>query len=61
MESQPQNPEFRINPESFHPCIINLISAMCTYLFHNPLSSFENMFKIVKRSVICLPKPYVHE
>ena len=22
MESQPQNPEFRINPENFHPCII---------------------------------------
>ena len=21
MESQPQNPEFRNNPESFHPCI----------------------------------------
>ena len=20
MESQPQNPEFRINPEIFHPC-----------------------------------------
>ena len=20
MENQPQNPEFRINPESFHPC-----------------------------------------
>ena len=20
MESQPQNPEFRINPEYFHPC-----------------------------------------
>ena len=20
MESQPQNPEFRINPEHFHPC-----------------------------------------
>ena len=20
MESQPQNPEFRKNPESFHPC-----------------------------------------
>ena len=20
MESQPQNPEFRINPENFHPC-----------------------------------------
>ena len=22
MESQPQNPESRINPENFHPCII---------------------------------------
>ena len=22
MESQPQNPEFRNNPENFHPCII---------------------------------------
>ena len=22
MESQPQNPEFRINPENFHPCCI---------------------------------------
>ena len=21
MESQPQNPEFRDNPENFHPCI----------------------------------------
>ena len=20
MESQPQNPDFRINPENFHPC-----------------------------------------
>ena len=23
MESQPQNPEFRIIPENFHPCILN--------------------------------------
>ena len=21
MENQPQNPEFRINPENFHPCL----------------------------------------
>ena len=21
MESQPQKPEFRINPENFHPCV----------------------------------------
>ena len=22
MESQPQNPKFRFNPENFHPCIV---------------------------------------
>ena len=27
MESQPQNPEFRINPENFHPCLF-LISQL---------------------------------
>ena len=26
MESQPQNPEFRINPENFHPCITVFIN-----------------------------------
>ena len=24
MKSQPQNPEFRFNPENFHPCIFKL-------------------------------------
>ena len=24
MESQPQNPEFRINPENFHPCSLHV-------------------------------------
>ena len=33
MESQPQNPEFRINPENFHPCnqhnkTLTLVSSM---------------------------------
>ena len=23
MESQPQNPEFRINPENCHPCLLH--------------------------------------
>ena len=23
MESQPQNPEFRYNPENFHPCYMS--------------------------------------
>ena len=26
MESQPQNPEFRNNPEIFHPCLIAYIA-----------------------------------
>ena len=25
MESQPQNPEFRINPENFHPCVLGAV------------------------------------
>ena len=29
MESKPQNPEFRINPENFHPCPI--YRSMCPY------------------------------
>ena len=26
MESQPQNPEFRNNPENFHPCTVDRFS-----------------------------------
>ena len=28
MESQPQNPEFRNNPENFHPCIALLYNRI---------------------------------
>ena len=31
MESQPQNPEFRINPENFHPCKHWLSQDICLY------------------------------
>ena len=31
MESQPQNPEFRINPENFHPCRQWEISVLLAY------------------------------
>ena len=27
MESQPQNPEFRINPEKFHLCISSMVTV----------------------------------
>ena len=33
MESQPQNPEFRVNPKNFHPCIVNI--SLKTNLFQN--------------------------
>ena len=28
MESQPKNPEIRINPENFHPCDVFLSSSV---------------------------------
>ena len=28
MESQPQNPEFRINPENFHPCLSAMVFTL---------------------------------
>ena len=34
MEGLPQNPEFRINPENFHPCI-------CCLSFETLVSSFN--------------------
>ena len=36
MESQPQNPEFRNNPENFHPCTSSsigvFIGGYCEYM-----------------------------
>ena len=32
MESQPQNPEFRINPENFHPCSCIISAIGCLIL-----------------------------
>ena len=26
MESQPQNPEFRINPKNLHPCVTQVLA-----------------------------------
>ena len=36
MESQPQNPEFRINPGNFHPC------SQCAQLFQKDIPISEN-------------------
>ena len=35
MESQPQNPEFRINPENFHPCIIYIVYILHRVIMYN--------------------------
>ena len=42
MESQPQNPEFRINPENFHPCICDCISWL---LFQHAYLNYVNEMK----------------
>ena len=44
MESQPQNPEFRINPENFHPCRI------CKH--GHLLEAFAHMQQVPKSCVL---------
>ena len=36
MESQPQNPEFRINPENFNPCIDSITTTILTNFHLTP-------------------------
>ena len=44
MESHPQNPEFRINAENFHPCSTSLYQcSVCRTLFSKISSSFEKI------------------
>ena len=64
MESQPQNPEFRNNPENFHPwsvfCrIYNRKSLFTTLLtghqYTSPNENFENSYP-----KICISKTVLH-
>ena len=34
MESQPQNPEFRNNPENFHPCFTEFLLKLIRNAHH---------------------------
>ena len=45
MESQPQNPEFRINPENFHPCT-RPGSTVLTFLRIPELVEYSKMVKL---------------
>ena len=48
MENQPQNPEYRINPENFHPCLANSERHfICFYTIcydKNDLQRKKNMY-----------------
>ena len=42
MESQPQYPELRINPENFHPCIMSpdlVLDLTCSGSKNSPISN----------------------
>ena len=43
MESQPQNPEFRINPENFYPCKTN-----CNLSILNLCIGYRSYITIIK-------------
>ena len=48
MESQPQNPEFRINPENFHPCICTMNPPKFILSDHKPISIKRFTLKIIQ-------------
>ena len=44
MESQPQNPDFRINPENFHPCDNGCNKNLQATLSHRTLCNTYHFF-----------------
>ena len=46
MESQPQNPEFRNNPENFHPCY--LPRHICLNIYSNQYTVDMNLILLVQ-------------
>ena len=49
MESQPQNPEFRINPENFHPCIGWSVIVAFPGFIHSFLYIFRTKKNLIRR------------
>ena len=57
MESQPQNPKFRINPENFHPYDIHLIemipASIQNILFHSEIRHLAGLkLRVCNRKII---------
>ena len=55
MESQHQNPEFRINPENFHPCIHSRLSKL------NPFIASHNVCHLLSHLLMFLGSLYCNQ
>ena len=44
MESQPQNTEFRNNPENFYPCILYLMGHRSDFPTRKNFSSLDDLY-----------------
>ena len=46
MESRPKNPEFRNNPENFHPCLVG-----CFLRMHTSSTPVENLCILCRKKM----------
>ena len=51
MESQPQNPEFRINTENFHPCT-TIVFTVSHNLQWSLLGKFKRKIRLDRRQIV---------
>ena len=56
MESRPQNPEFRNNPENFHAYVHNIFFIL--HMHANILCSFEKCCKLLHGQPACYVSKY---
>ena len=51
MESQPQNPEFRNNPENFHPWKYSISDSMVNVQKYQTLFLFSNKMLVIRTGI----------
>ena len=54
MESQPQNPEFRNNPENFHSYISSIVSSALKIYFLQQIATNLYSTKLTTQMIFCL-------